>query len=168
MSQNANEVVRELLTAGRINDVVMLLRKLDLPTAAEVLAKAPYEDQRAIFRALPIDLAAAIVSRFPYYHEYVLLHSRPTKEIRAIIDTIDPAERMRFLDELPGEAWQRLMDELAGTAIEAPIESDVARVPEAAVGLRPATAVEYIIEAKDIEKWFEQPDGRRIQVIAPL
>src|SRR5215470_3708783 len=167
MSQNANEVVRELLTAGRINDVVMLLRKLDLPTAAEVLAKAPYEDQRAIFRALPIDLAAAIVSRFPYYHEYVLLHSRPTKEIRAIIDTIDPTERMRFLDELPEEAWQRLMDELSGTTIEAPIQSDVARVSEAA-GLRPAKSAEYIIEARDIEKQFQQPDGRQIQVIAPL
>jgi len=167
MSQNANEVVRELLTAGRMNDVVMLLRKLDLPTAAEVLAKAPYEDQRAIFRALPIDLAAAIVSRFPYYHEYVLLHSRPTKEIRAIIDTIDPTERMRFLDELPEEAWQRLMDELSGTTIEAPIQSDVARVSEAA-GLRPAKSAEYIIEARDIEKQFQQPDGRQIQVIAPL
>jgi len=167
MSQNANEVVRELLTAGRMNDVVMLLRKLDLPTAAEVLANAPYEDQRAIFRALPIDLAAAIVSRFPYYHEYVLLHSRPTKEIRAIIDTIDPTERMRFLDELPEEAWQRLMDELSGTTIEAPIQSDVARVSEAA-GLRPAKSAEYIIEARDIEKQFQQPDGRQIQVIAPL
>lgn len=168
MSQNANEVVRELLTAGRMNDVVMLLQRLDPSTAADVLAKAPYEDQRAIFRALPIDLAAAIVSRFPYYHEYVLLHSRPTKEIRAIIDTIDPSERMRFLDELPEEAWQRLMDELSGTALETPIQSDVARAPEAAAGPRPVKSAEYIIEAKDIEKWFQQPDGRQIQVIAPL
>ena len=99
MSQNANETIRELLAAGRMDEVVTLLRKLEPAAAAEVLAKAPYEDQQRIFRSLPVDLAAAIVSYFPYYHEYVLLHTRSTKEIRAIIDSIDPAERLRFFDE---------------------------------------------------------------------
>jgi hypothetical protein len=83
-----------------------------------LLAKAPYEDQQTIFRALPVDLAAKIVSQFPDYHEYVLLHSRPIKEMCTIVDSIDPAEKLRFLDELPDEAWQRLMSELAATTTE--------------------------------------------------
>jgi NitT/TauT family transport system ATP-binding protein len=168
MSQNTNEAVRELLTAGRMDEVVALLRRLRPQAAANVLAKAPYEDQQAVFRAIPIDLAAAIVSHFPYYHEYVLLHSRPTKEIRAIIESIDPAERMRFLDELPEEAWQRLMDELAGTAVETQVPPEPAQVREAPVALKPAPSVEHIIEARAVEKRFQQPDGREIQVIAPL
>ncbi len=168
MSQNTNEAVRELLTAGRMDEMVALLRRLRPEAAADVLAKAPYEDQQAVFRAIPIDLAAAIVSHFPYYHEYVLLHSRPTKEIRAIIESIDPAERMRFLDELPEEAWQRLMDELAGTAVETQVPPEPAQVREAPVALKPAPSVEHIIEARGVEKRFQQPDGREIQVIAPL
>ena len=69
MSQNTNETVRELLSAGRVDDVVALLRKLDPATATQVLARVPDDDQVVIFRALPVDLAAALVSRFPYYHE---------------------------------------------------------------------------------------------------
>ena len=169
MSQNANETIQELLAAGRMDEVVTLLRKLEPAVAAEVLAKAPYEDQQRIFRSLPVDLAAAIVSYFPYYHEYVLLHTRPTKEIRAIIDTIDPAERLRFLDELPEEAWQRLMDEISEATVELSVEEPLPQRPLEISTVAQATAApEYIIEAKGVEKRFLQPDGREIQVIAPL
>ena len=68
---------------------------------------------------------------------------------------------MRFFDELPEEAWQRLMDELAAEPAEAP----KARVAAPVV---PASAVETIIEARQVEKSFQQPDGQEIQVIAPL
>ena len=168
MSQNQHETLRELLAAGRLEDLVSLLRSLGPSAAADVLAKAPYEDQQAIFQALPVDLAASIVGQFPYYHEYVLLHSRPVEEIRAIIDTIQPAERMRFLDELPEEAWQRLMDELSGSAVKAPAEEGAAPARVAPPVPRLAPAREYIIEVKGVEKSFQQPDGRLAQVIAPL
>jgi NitT/TauT family transport system ATP-binding protein len=167
MSRDHNDIVRELLAAGQIGEVVSFLRKLGAERAAEVLAKAPYEDQQTIFRALPVDLAARIVSQFPYYHEYVLLHSRPVKELRAIVDSIDPADRLRFLDELPEEAWQRLMNELAASETQAPSEESTGR-PATLPAPRPAPIVEYIIEAKGVEKSFEQPDGKKIQVIAPL
>ncbi len=168
MTQNTMDSVRGFLAAGRIDEVVGLLRKLGPEGAAEVLAKAPYEDQQTIFRALPVDLAAAVVSHFPYYHEYVLLHSRPVKDIRAIVDTIAPAERLRFLDELPEEAWQRLMDELSGKATEAAADEAVVPAPSVPPSQRPVAALEYIIEGKGIEKKFQQPDGKQIQVIAPL
>lgn len=169
MSHNTNKVVRELFAAGRVDEVIALLRSLGPAAAAHVLVSVPYEDQQAIFRALPIDLAAAVVSHFPYYHEYVLLHSRPAKEIRAIVDNLDPAERMRFLDELPEEAWRRLMDELSGTEAATPLQEKVEQAPEIIAVSKPAPpVVEFIIEAKGIEKRFQQPDGRQIQVIAPM
>ena len=167
MAQNSNETIRDLVSVGRVDDVVALFRRLGPTAAADLLAKAPYEDQQTIFRALPVDLAARIVSQFPYYHEYVLLHSRPVKELRAIVDSIDPAERLRFLDELPEEAWQRLMNELAASETQAPSEESTGQ-PTPVPAPRPAPIVEYIIEAKGVEKSFEQPDGKSIQVIAPL
>ena len=39
--------------------------------------------------------------------------------MRALVDKISPDDRMRFFDELPEEAWQRLMDELSG---EVPVQ----------------------------------------------
>ena len=73
----------------------------------------PFEEQRVLFRIMPDDFAAALVGHFPYYHSYVLLHTRSVEHLRAIIDKM-PDERIQFLDQLPGEAWQRMMDELSG------------------------------------------------------
>src|SRR5215471_2896333 len=86
--------------------------------------------------------------------------------MRALVDRFHPNDRMRFFDELPEETWQRLMDELSGAAETETLpkpETEPAREPEQAP--QPA---EVIIEAKQIQKSFEQPDGKEIQVIAPL
>src|SRR5215472_4321903 len=112
MNPPAVEKLREILSQGRTEQAVALLERLGPSAAAESLLQIPFEQQQALFRSLPIDLAASLVSRFPYYHSYVLLHSRPLDELRAIVDRMDPNNRIQFFDELPGEAWQRLMDEL--------------------------------------------------------
>jgi NitT/TauT family transport system ATP-binding protein len=155
------QAVRDVLAQGRPDEAAAIIQRLDPVAAAEVLAALPFEEQQILFRLLPVDSAAALVSHFPYYHEYVLLHSRTPAEMRAIVDRLDPTERIRFFDELPEEAWQRLMDELAAAPVEAP-------TPAAAAPLVPAPPVEKIIEARQVEKSFQQPDGRQIQVIAPL
>ncbi|HVP51421.1 MAG TPA: AAA-associated domain-containing protein [Terriglobales bacterium] len=138
-----------------------MVQRLDPGAAASVCAALPFEQQQVLFRTLPNHFAAALISHFPYYHTYVLLHSRPLAEMRAIVDRLDPTERMRFFDELPEEAWQRLMDELAAAPAEAPLRAVAAPVA-------PTPAVEKIIEARQVEKTFQQPDGHEIQVIAPL
>jgi len=155
------EAVREVLAQGRADEAAAMLQRLDPGVAAGVCAALPFEQQQILFRSLPGDFAAALVSQFPYYHAYVLLHSRPLAEMRAIVDRLDPTERMRFFDELPEEAWQRLMDELAAAPTEAP-------QPAVAAPVAPSPAVEKIIEARQVEKRFQQPDGHEIQVIAPL
>jgi NitT/TauT family transport system ATP-binding protein len=103
----------------------------------------------------------------------VLLHSRPPEQVRAIVDKIDAPDRIRFLDELPEEAWKHLMEELGEQATTMTAQAPPA-VPErtaelavpAAPAVRPA-AREIILQAKAVEKSFVQPDGRSIQVIAP-
>jgi NitT/TauT family transport system ATP-binding protein len=169
MSLPTAEKLQELLSQGRSEQAVVLLQRLDLDVAADLVMSIPYEEQQILFRALPIDFAARIVGHFPYYHSYVLLHSRPAEELRAIIAKTKPEERHQFFDELPEEAWQHLMDELSG---EQPAETHevgaLAAMELGAAIARPPSAVKPIISALQIEKSFLQPDGRQIQVIAPI
>ena len=149
------------------NEAVALLQTSDAVQAAAALGDLAFEQQQSLFRHLPLDLAAVVVAQFPYYHEYVLLHLLPAAKMRALVDKLNPDERMRFFDELPEEAWQRLMDELssAGTAdTSGQREPEAARTPEEQLP-QPG---EPIIEAFQIEKGFVQPDGREIQIIAPM
>ncbi len=170
MNPTAAEQLQQSLSQGHSEQAVALLLRLDPGVAADSLMRLPFEQQQTVFRSLPVDVAAALLAHFPYYHAYVLLHSRPLDELREIVDKMDPDDRIQFFDELPGEAWQRLMDELSG---EQPAEGEEAEAPAAVAEpsaplvARPAEAVEPIIAALKVEKSFAQPDGREIQVIAP-
>lgn len=161
--------LQDLLSSGQVPLAAAYLQQFPPARAADLFMELSFEEQQLLFRALSVEFAAALVPRFPYYHSYVLLHSRPAGEIRAIVNAIDPSDRMRFLDELPEEAWHRLMDELSGAVVETgpelpPIQPQA--VPAEAPIARPGTA-QFILEAKAVEKSFVQPDGRSIQVIAP-
>ncbi len=142
------------------------LQQVDPAEVAELLQKLPFEQQQALFGHLPVDFAARVVGEFPYYHQYVLLHSRGPEAMRAIVDKLDPDDRMRFFDELPEEAWQHLMDELSGAGLPRPEHLRPAPVAKPKAP-RPAVPAEPIVEAKQVQKFFEQPDGNRIEVIAP-
>ncbi len=169
MDPQPAEKLREILSQGHWDQAVGLLQRLDPTVAANLFMSIPFEEQRVLFRASPVDFAATLASRFPYYHSYVLLHTRSIEGLRAIVDKMKPGERIQFFDDLPGEAWQRLMDELSGEYTpEAPHEE---RPPAAAepgkLISKPLEALEPIAEALQVEKSFLQPDGRQIQVIAP-
>ena len=154
--------IRAAMSAGDWDRAVMLLQQLGPGPAAGVMMAMPFEEQRVLFRVIPDEFAAQLVSRFPYYHSYVLLHTRSADHLRAIVSKMPPDERTLFLEELPGEAWQRMTDELAGKAVPAGETVEVA-----GAGVPPSAAVEPIAEAVQVEKSFAQPDGRQIQVIAP-
>src|SRR5271157_1244308 len=167
MSSPIAERLRDAVSQAHWNEAVALLQTRDAVQAAEALGDLPFEQQQSLFRHLPLDLAAVVVAQFPYYHEYVLLHSLPAGEMRALVDKINPNDRMLFFDELPEEAWQRLMDELSSAvAVETSGQHETETVPAPDQQLPPPG--EPIIEARQIEKCFQQPDGREIQIIAPL
>jgi NitT/TauT family transport system ATP-binding protein len=167
MSSPIAEQLRDAVSQARWNEAVALLQTSNAPQAAAALDELPFEQQQSLFRRLPLDLAASVIVHFPYYHQYVLLHSLPAGEMRALVDRISPDDRMRLFDELPEEAWQRLMDELSGAAVvEAPSgdEPETQREPEPQL----PEPGETLIEGRQIEKSYAQPDGRDIQIIAPM
>jgi NitT/TauT family transport system ATP-binding protein len=140
-----------------------MLQLLDPADAAESLRTLPFEEQQNLFRKFSIAFGSRLVEVLPYYEAYVLLHSRPHDEANAIIDGMNPGARLSFFEELPEEAFQHLMGELAEKQFAEP---EVEPAPEAeAAG--PAPTEPPIIEARQIEKSFQRPDGGKVQVIAP-
>jgi NitT/TauT family transport system ATP-binding protein len=167
MSSPITDRLRNAVSQAHWNEAVALLQTSHAVQAAQALGGLPFEQQQSLFGHLPLDLAAAVVAQFPYYHEYVLLHSLPAEEMRAVVDKINPADRLRFFDDLPEEAWQRLMDELSGEiAVEPSAQPEPGTVPAPEPQLPPSE--ETIIEGRQIEKSFQQPDGGHIQIIAPM
>jgi NitT/TauT family transport system ATP-binding protein len=167
MSSPMGERLRDAVSQARWNEAVALLQTSDAVQAAAALDELAFEQQQSLFRHLPVELAAAVIAHFPYYHQYVLLHSLPAEEMRRLIDKIDPDDRMRLFDELPEEAWQRLMDELSGAvAVESSTQPKPATVREPEPPI--PEPGETLIEGRQIEKRYTQPDGRDIQIIAPL
>jgi NitT/TauT family transport system ATP-binding protein len=169
MNPPVENKLRELLSQGQWDRAVALLQTLDPDLAADLIMGIPFEEQQVLFRVMPVDFAAKLVSHFPYYHSYVLLHTGSLESLRAIINKMDPLERLQFFDELPGEAWQRLTDELSGSySPEGQGEEGAGAAVEVAGAIsRPIPEVEPIAETLQAEKSFTQPDGRQIQVIAP-
>ena len=162
------EKLHEQVARREWDAAILAVQALSPGSAADFLVSLPFEQQRVLFGKLPVSFASRVAAHFPYYHAYVLLHARPQAEMQAIVEGMNSAERDRFLDELPEEAWQFLMQELAappGTREEAAAQA-VPRAEEAPIIAAPAG--EPIIEARAIEKSFRQPEGRAIQVIAPL
>jgi NitT/TauT family transport system ATP-binding protein len=154
-------------------EAVSLLNGVPPSTATEWFGQLPDEQQQKLFRLLPVELAANLLGSFPYYHQYILLHTRPANEIRQIVDHMPAADRMDLLDALPEEAWQRLAEEI-GETIEKPPAPPPAKTPRVApIVQKPVVPMEAptgepIIQARAVEKSFLQPDGERVQVVAPL
>lgn len=172
VNSQASDKLREILSQGESHFAALYLQQFDPGVAADLLMSIPFEDQQTLFRELSPGFAASLIAYFPYYHAYVLMHIHPAPAIRAMVDKMDPADRIRFLDELPEEAWQRLMDELSGQAVEeAPAVQEPAKRIEVVAPVIPpvprAVPAAPILEAKAVEKSFPQPDGRQVQVIAP-
>ena len=168
MAPLPKEAVRDLSSQGHWNAAVDLLRQQEAGVTADFIMTLPFEEQRALFRAMPIVLAASLIGHFPYFHAYVLLHSRRAEDIHLVLETMELAELDQFLDALPQEAWQSLMNELADTHTAASGAIGTEEPAEEGVAVPKSTALPHIIEARLIEKSYQQPDGRQIQVIAPV
>ena len=169
MSEYARQL-RELAVQGRLDAAIRLLEGLrPIESAAAILA-LPFEQQRLLFRQLPRNVAASLVPCFPYFHAYVLLQALRAPEMVATMDSIHPAERDLFLDALPEETWQNLMDTLERARSQAALpEAGLEAVADQApISVLSAAEAQPIIVARQIEKSYQQPEGRAIQVIAPI
>jgi NitT/TauT family transport system ATP-binding protein len=162
--------LQNLLKQRQWKAVMELLQATTAREAADFFMTVPFDEQRALFHKMPVEFAASLIVHLPYYHAYVTLHSRTLHEMQEIVNAMDPAEREHFLDALPEEAWQCLMDEMVAAGSGAPFCAVTpAHTGESTTQFAPSDAlVEPIIEARQIEKSYTQPDGRQIQVIAPV
>lgn len=142
------EALHAIVAKGRFDRAIAILNRLDPAVAADAFISLPYEDQQTLFSRLPIDLAAKLALVFPYYHSFVLLHTLTRDQMAQVINRMNPIERTNFVDELPEEKWQQIVEELR--------EKPPVDVPP-----------QPIIEAREIEKRFDRPGGGSIQVIAP-
>lgn len=167
MAEPAQQL-RDLIAHTRWAATAELLGRLHPDEAANLVMALPFDQQRLLFRRLPTPLAANLAGQFPYFHAYALLYFLGDRELAAIIDAMDPGERYQFLDALPEEAWQHVMRALDDAHLQAtpsaatplPAEQEALSAPHA----EPAP----IIQARQIEKYFQQPEGREIQVVAPM
>ena len=105
--------LHEFVTQQKWESATALLQGLSASDASDLIMAVRFEEQQELFRRLPIPLVASIVNHLPYFHAYVLLHARSLHEMAAIVEAMSQAERDDFLDALPEEAWNSLMDELA-------------------------------------------------------
>jgi NitT/TauT family transport system ATP-binding protein len=170
MNDTDQKKLQTLLKQRQWKAVIEQLRATSAREAADFFMTASFDEQRALFHEMPVEFAASLIVHLPYYHAYVTLHSRPLHEMQEIVNAMDPAEREHFLDALPEEAWQCLMDEMVAAGSGAPfcaVTPSETGEPTTQFAVT-AVAVEPIIEARQIEKSYTQPDGRQIQVIAPV
>lgn len=167
MNENARQLL-ELAAQGRLDAAIGLVEGLTPNEAAAAILALPFEQQRLLFRQLPTNVAANLIPCLPYFHAYVLLQALKVPEMAATMESLHPAERDLFLDALPEETWQNLMDTLE-QANSKPASPEIGT--EAGQTLSPALSAaeaQPIIVARQIEKSYQQPEGREIQVIAPL
>jgi NitT/TauT family transport system ATP-binding protein len=169
MATSADQKLQDIVRAQGWLQLSDFLHNLGPSGAANALMTLPYELQQIAFKKIPDDIAANVVGQLPYYHAFVLLHSRPVEDIRRIVDTMGHGERELFLDSLPEEAWRFLMDELESRVPVAP-GPGAAVVTPPGVHVAPAADAlpEPIIQARQIEKSYVQPEGQSVQVIAPM
>src|SRR5579859_1089604 len=173
MSPLDTQHFRGLVALKRWPETAAALSGMSPAEAAEYISALPDDQQQELFQTLPVNLAAALLGHFPYFHQYILLHTRPPEEMRRIVDEMPSNDRMRFFDELPEEAWLRLTEELGefdGPVPQAKPAASVSATPAAPVVPTPKaeTEAQPLIQAKGVEKVFVQPDGQKVQVVAPL
>ena len=168
MKPPRGEELQTILSQGRWDRAIAILHRLDPAVAADAFLSLPYSEQDLLFRRLPTELAAKLAPILPYYDTFALLHSLPLEEMIRIVEKMNPDERWGFLDMLPEGQWQQIVKEISERRpAEAAIERGALVPAEEARAAPPVSPVQPIIEARQIEKSFDRPEGGPIQVIAP-
>jgi NitT/TauT family transport system ATP-binding protein len=150
---NKSEELHTIIAEERWDRAAAILSRLDSEVTADAFIGLKDEEQKVLFGRLPINLAATLTAILPYYDAFVLLHTLTPERISAVLERMNPLERVNFLESLPENAWRQIVD-----------------IASAPAGSRPDIEAqeEPLIEARQIEKHFRRGGAAPIQVIAPL
>ena len=163
--------LRQLVNERNWHQAAESLRSQTSHDAADALMSLSFEQQKTLLGHLPVDFAGALIPALPYFHAYVLLFSLPAEEMRGILRAMNVSERDQFLEELPEEAWRTFVEASSVLPPAAPGETVAAPLPAGEIALKPAEPQlpeGPILEARQVEKGYEQPDGHKIPVLGPL
>jgi magnesium transporter len=105
--------LQELIRGEKWGEALSTLQQMHASDAASVFSELSQRHQRSLFKLLPPAAAARILPYLPYYDQYILLHLRSHDDMLQIMNSMEPDDRMRLLDELPEASWQKLVDALA-------------------------------------------------------
>src|SRR5580658_5758198 len=108
------EELQSIVSHGRWDRAAAVLARLDPAVAADAFLSLPHHEQQTLFPHLPLDFAARLAPALPYYDAFVLLHTLPVDRMKALVERMNPAERVSFIDELPEEAWRQIVTEIYG------------------------------------------------------
>ena len=169
MSSPRADELHTIVAEGRWDRAGAVLSRLDPSVAVDAFLTLNPNEQQALFHRLPIELAARLTPILPYYDAFALLHTLATDQMTAVIEKMNPLERSNFLDELPEEAWQEIVNALSNAKDrKAGLEKDASSAIKQAGVDRLLAPTQAIIEARQIEKVFDRAGGGQVQVIAPI
>ncbi|MBY0309243.1 MAG: magnesium transporter [Phycisphaerales bacterium] len=106
--------VLELINARNFAELREVLHRLDTADVADIFCELPAEQAAIGFRILPTDDAAQVFSYFPAEKQEQLIRTLgDAAGAVALVEAMDPDDRVRLLDELPAQVAGRLVSSLS-------------------------------------------------------
>ncbi len=110
------------------------LSGLPVADVADVFCDLPPESVAVLFRILPRDKATEVFAYLPVEVQEPLLRAMGQEQVAAVLNDMAPDDRTALLEEIPGEAAQRLMGLLSPD--ERKLASTLLGYPEESIGRR--------------------------------
>jgi magnesium transporter len=80
---------------------------------AEEISRLPPDERASYFRLLPKDTAAVVFDALDPSEQRELLEELRNLDVRALVEGMEPDDRVRLLDEMPAGVARRLVSELS-------------------------------------------------------
>jgi magnesium transporter len=105
--------IQELIETHKWSELRQLLSELPAPDIAGLLTALDKSSRVLVFRLLRRQLSSEVFAYLDSSHKDALLKDLTDIETRYILENLSPDDRTDFLEELPGQAIQRLMNLLS-------------------------------------------------------
>ncbi|MFT3686971.1 MAG: magnesium transporter [Phycisphaerales bacterium] len=106
--------VLELINAKQFSELREILHGLDTADVADIFCELPAEQAAIAFRILPTNDAAQVFSYFPTEKQEELIKKLgDATGALALIEAMDPDDRVKLLDELPPQVAGRIVASLS-------------------------------------------------------
>ena len=93
-----------------LRDALLELHPSDV---ADLLVALPSEEDAFVFRLLPKEKAGEVFSYLPTDHQEALIDALTNEQVRGVLQTMNPDDRTRLLEEMPAVVTRRLLAALS-------------------------------------------------------